>query len=95
MAGFVGQQRIDPNGAFASKVLEDHLIRQGNQQAVIALTTLDTRLFANTGQPLIATGRCIARVAGGFAFPADRVDVGAATKQPTKERYFFSSRKTR
>jgi hypothetical protein len=56
MAGVVGQKRIDPNGAFASKVLVDHLIRQGNQQAVIALATLDTRLFANTGQPLIAKG---------------------------------------
>jgi hypothetical protein len=55
----VTQEWIDANGAFAGKVLVDDRIRQRDQQTVIALSTLDTRLFANTGQPLIGTGRCV------------------------------------
>ncbi|MDP1653864.1 MAG: hypothetical protein Q8L56_14185 [Rhodocyclaceae bacterium] len=80
MAGVVSQQWIDADGAFASEMLVDDRIRQRNQQTVIAFPAFDTRLFANTRQPLIATGRCVARLTGGFAFPTDWVNVGATAK---------------
>ena len=74
----------DADGAFAYKVLVDAGIRQRDQHTIAALSTLDTRLFANTRQPLIATGRCVASPASGLAFPSDRVDIRAAAKQPPK-----------
>jgi len=94
MAGVVTQERIDANSVIACEVLVDDCIRQRDQQTVTALSTFDPRLLANTRQPLIATGRCVASPASGLAFPTDRVDIRAAAKQPTKQRYFFGGGKT-
>ena len=94
MAGVVGQQWVDADRPLTGKVLADDRIRQGDQQTVIAFPAFDAWLLANTGQPLIAAGRCVAGFAGGFAFPADWVDIGAPTKQPTKQRHLFSGGKS-
>lgn len=41
----------------------------------MAVRTLDSRFFANPVTPLISTGWCVARFAGGFAFPTDGVNI--------------------
>lgn len=82
MAGVVGQQRINANRAVAGKVLVDHLVRQRLHLAMVAVRTLDARFLANAGTPVIGADGGIARLAGCRIFPADRAEIGAATKQP-------------
>ena len=92
MAGVVGQQRIDADRVPAGQVAVDDRIRQRDQQAVGTVRTLDARLLADTGTPFVGTGRCVTRLAGGLAFPADGVSIRAAPEQAAKQRHFFCRR---
>ena len=60
MTGVAFQQRIDADGVFAGQMVVDHRIGQRLQDAVSAVATLDTRLFADTGAPFVGTGRRVA-----------------------------------
>ena len=63
---------------------------RGDQQAITALPTLDTRLLANTSGPLVSAGRCITRLARRLALPADRIDIRTTSKQPAKASHLFA-----
>lgn len=72
------------------QVIEKDLIGQRQQLPLLAVTAFDARFFADTGAPLVGTGRRITALAR-FAFPTDWINVGAAPEQPAKERDFFVS----
>ena len=58
----------------------DDRIGKRNQQTISAVATLDARLFANAGAPLIGAGWTVPGLAGGLALPADWVDIRPPAK---------------
>lgn len=93
IAAVVFQQRIHPDRVLTGQVVVDHRIGQRNQQTIAAVPALDTRLLADTSAPFVGTRGHVAGLAGGLAFPANGKDIGAPTKQPTKQRHLLGGGK--
>ena len=68
----------------------DHRVRQRDEHAIAEVAALDARLPAHAGTPLIRTGRRVARLARGLAFPSNGVDIRAPAKQPAEQRHLLS-----
>ena len=60
MAGVILQERINTHSVATSKMIVNHIIGEGAQPAVMAVSTLDSRFFANPGTPFVGTGRSVA-----------------------------------
>lgn len=61
---------------------------------MITVGAFSTGLDANACQPLVGAGGRVTRLAAGFTFPADRVDVGSAAEQAAKEGDFLGCAKS-
>lgn len=85
VASVVLQQRVHPDRVPTGQMVVDHGVGQRDQQAVTAVATLDARLLADTGAPLVGTGRGVTGLACGFALPANRIDIGSTPKKAAEQ----------
>lgn len=84
VASIIFEQRIDTDHYRACQMAKDDVVGHLQQLALVAVAAFDPWFLADPRTPLVRAGRCIAGLAA-FAFPAQRVDVGTASEQATKE----------
>jgi hypothetical protein len=88
--GLVLQQGVDSRYMSPEEMVEDDLIRNGQESLMRALTTLDSRLVAYATNPFVGAGGCVPGRAFSLVYPLFREHVDSTAKQLAEECDFFA-----
>ena len=91
-AGLVHEQGVDADDMAALQVILNHPVGDREERLVRALPAAHPRLLADTSNPFVAAGGCVASAACFRVGPKLRIDVVAATEEGSKERDLLGRR---